>query len=100
MGADEEVVHARTNRKTSLEPSEMRRKEGFLRDPPLSPDRELVGARQMALLSNSHPLLQILVNRPQGDAAQTFQSHSSTRQNLNQTSVCSLYLCSVSLAKY
>ena len=78
----------------------MRRKEGFLRDPPLSPDCEPAGACQMALLSPSHPLLQILVDRPQGDAAQTFQSHSSTRQNLNQTSVCSLYLCSVSLAKY
>ena len=100
MGADEEVVHARTNRKTGLEPSEMRRKEGFLRDPPLSPDREPAGASQMAFLPQSHPLLHFLDDRLKGDAAQTFQSHSSTRQNLNPTSVCSLYLCSVSLAKY
>ena len=100
MRADEEVVHARTNRKTGLEPSEMRRKEGFLRDPPLSPDREPAGASQMAFLPPSHTLLHLLVDRLQGDAAQTFQSHSSTRQNLNLTSVCSLYLCSVSLAKY
>ena len=100
MRADEEVVHARTNRNSGLEPSEMRRKEGFLRDPPLSPDREPAGASQKAFLSPSHPLMQILVDRPQGTAAQSFQSHSITRQNLNQTSVCSLYLCSVSLAKY
>ena len=80
MRADEEVVHARTNRKTGLEPSEMRRKEGFLRDPPLSPDREPAGACQMAFLSPSHPLSRILVDRLQGDAAQTFQSNSIARQ--------------------
>ena len=50
MRADEEVVHARTNRKIGLEPSEMRRKEGFLRDPPLSPDSEPAGAPPKAFL--------------------------------------------------